>query len=385
MRVLTIFGTRPEAVKLAPVIQQLQGHTDIESLVCVTAQHREMLDQVLSIFHLTPDIDLNLMQPNQTLEEITARILGKLSPVLQEIRPDWVLVQGDTTTVMATALVCYYQKIKVGHVEAGLRTYNKWQPFPEEINRKIAGIIADCHFAPTEHSRQNLLREGIPDWRILVTGNPVIDALQQIVVQPEPQSIHDLLQAKGILDGNKKLLLVTAHRRENFGEPLRRICQAIRRLADQLGDEIHIIYPVHLNPHVQEIAFSLLGNHTAITLLGPMEYTEMIALEKHAAIILTDSGGIQEEASALSIPTLVLRRTTERPEGVSTGILQLVGDDEDLIVERATDLLKNPEQIAHYKMMANPFGDGHAAERIVDGLLNFVDQEPDMAENGLSR
>ena len=375
MRVLTIFGTRPEAVKLAPVIQQLQIYPEIQSTVCVTAQHREMLDQVLSIFKITPDIDLNLMKPNQSLADLTARILTELNPVLLDVKPDWVLVQGDTTTVMATALLCYYLKIKVGHVEAGLRTYNKWQPFPEEINRKIAGVIADLHFAPTEHSRRNLLNEGIPDWRILVTGNPVIDALRQITAQPEPKIILSLLRDKGILSGKKKLVLVTAHRRENFGEPLQHICNAIRRLADELKDEIHIVYPVHLNPNVQDVAYPMLDNHPAITLLNPLDYTDMVALEKHASILLTDSGGIQEEASALSIPTLVLRHTTERPEGVETGILQLVGDDEQLIVSRATALLRDPQHMAEVKRLPNPYGDGHAAEKIVHGLLNFEDRE----------
>jgi UDP-N-acetylglucosamine 2-epimerase (non-hydrolysing) len=375
MRVLTIFGTRPEAVKMAPVIQQLQNHSEIESRVCVTAQHREMLDQVLSLFNITPDIDLNLMRPDQSLADLTARIMMDLNPILTQEKPDWVLVQGDTTTVMTTALLCYYQKIKVGHVEAGLRTYNKWQPFPEEINRKIAGIVADLHFAPTELSRQNLLREGIPDWRIHVTGNPVIDALQQIAQLPMPISIEHLLIEKGVLSGEKQLVVVTAHRRENFGQPLQQICQAIRTLADKLGDRIHIIYPVHLNPNVQETVYPLLGDHPAITLLGPASYTEMVALEKHATLMLTDSGGIQEEATAFAIPTLVLRRKTERPEGVTAGFLHLVGDDKSLIIEKSLEFLSNPTLLKQVKHLHNPFGDGHAAKYIVEGLLKFQDKE----------
>jgi UDP-N-acetylglucosamine 2-epimerase (non-hydrolysing) len=382
MRVLTIFGTRPEAVKLCPVVQELQKHNEIESRVCVTAQHREMLDQVLSIFGVQPDIDLDLMRPNQSLADITARILTELNPVLEAEKPDWILVQGDTTTVMAAALLGYYQKIKVGHVEAGLRTYNRWQPFPEEINRKIAGIVADLHFAPTEHSRQNLLKEGIPDWRIKVTGNPAIDALNQISKLPEPQNIESLLAEVGVLSGEKKLVLVTAHRRENFGEPLERICRAIRKLADNLEDQIHLVYPVHLNPNVQNTVVPILENHPAITLLPPASYDEMIALEKHAAIVLTDSGGIQEEVTAFGIPTLVLRNKTERPEGVEAGFLHLVGDDEALIYEKATALLSDQSELYSLKKKVNPFGDGFASRYIVDALLQFEDLEDQTMPDG---
>ncbi|MBI9049402.1 MAG: UDP-N-acetylglucosamine 2-epimerase (non-hydrolyzing) [Anaerolineaceae bacterium] len=382
MRVLTIFGTRPEAVKLCPVVQELKRRSSIDSRVCVTAQHREMLDQVLSIFDVTPDIDLNLMRPNQALADITARILLDLNPVLEAEKPDWIIVQGDTTTVMAAALLGYYQKIKVGHVEAGLRTYNRWQPFPEEINRKIAGIVADLHFAPTEHSRQNLLKEGIPDWRIKVTGNPVIDALNQIAKQPMPEKIKKLLSEIGVLDGQKKLVAVTAHRRENFGEPLRKICNAIRKLADDYGDQIHLVYPVHLNPNVQETVYPLLKDHPSITLLPPATYDEMIALEKNATMMLTDSGGIQEEVTTFGIPTLVLRHKTERPEGVSAGFLHLVGDDEQLIYDTAVKLLQDKEGLNDLKSLDNPFGDGHASRHIVDALLQFTDQESDMQENG---
>jgi UDP-N-acetylglucosamine 2-epimerase (non-hydrolysing) len=303
-----------------------------------------------------------------------------LNPVLIQEKPDWVLVQGDTTTVMTTALLCYYQKIKVGHVEAGLRTFNKWQPFPEEINRKIAGIVADLHFAPTELSRNNLLNEGIPDWRICMTGNPVIDALNQIVKLPMPESIQTLLTETGVLQGKKQLVVITAHRRENFGQPLENICQAIRQLADTLGDHVHFVYPVHLNPRVQETVYPLLGNQPAISLLGPVTYTEMVALEKHATLMLTDSGGIQEESTAFAIPTLVLRHKTERPEGVSAGFLHLVGDDQALIVQKTTEFLSNPDLLKKVKSLQNPYGDGKAAEHIVDSLLKFKDLEASMAD-----
>ena len=382
MRVLTIFGTRPEAVKLCPVVQELHKHTDIESRVCVTAQHREMLDQVLSIFDVRPDIDLDLMRPNQSLADITARILTDLNPILEAEKPDWILVQGDTTTVMAAALLGYYQKIKVGHVEAGLRTYNRWQPFPEEINRKIAGIVADLHFSPTEHSRKNLLNEGIPDWRIKVTGNPVIDALNQISKLPAPQKIDNLLKEIGVLDGKKKLVLITAHRRENFGEPLEHICRAIRKLADNLEEQIHLVYPVHLNPNVQNTVYPMLEGHPAITLLPPASYDEMIALEKNAAIVLTDSGGIQEEVTTFGIPTLVLRNKTERPEGVEAGFLHLVGDDETLIYEKATELLSDQSALNSLKNKTNPFGDGNAARHIVKALVDFQDLEEQTPQNG---
>jgi UDP-N-acetylglucosamine 2-epimerase (non-hydrolysing) len=384
MRVLTIFGTRPEAVKLCPVVQELQRHNEIESRVCVTAQHREMLDQVLSIFNVQPHIDLNLMRPDQSLADITARILTELNPILEQEKPDWILVQGDTTTVMAAALLGYYQKIKVGHVEAGLRTYNRWQPFPEEINRKIAGIVADLHFAPTEHSRNNLLKEGIPDWRIKVTGNPVIDALNQIALLPTPATIEQLLEDIGIHTGEKKLVLVTAHRRENFGKPLQHICEAIRELADDLGDKIHLVYPVHLNPNVQNTVYPILQNHPAISLIPPAGYDEMVALEKNASLVLTDSGGIQEEVTAFGIPTLVLRNKTERPEGVEAGFLHLVGDDKSLICQKAIELLSDQSGLEELKSKDNPYGDGYAAKHIVDALLAYEDLEEQSTIDGNS-
>lgn len=373
IHVLNIFGTRPEAVKMAPVVLQLAATAGVESRVCVTAQHRQMLDQVLSVFKIVPDIDLNLMRPDQSLADLTAGILTHLDPVLKSEKPDWVLVQGDTTTVMTTALLCYYNRIRVGHVEAGLRTDDKWQPFPEEINRRIAGVVADLHFAPTQHARRNLLREGVPDERIVVTGNPVIDALQQIVTHPMPTETQELLDQTGIRPGGRRLVLVTAHRRENFGKPLTDICEALRGLAEQYSDSIHLIYPVHLNPNVQQPVYQLLAGVPNITLLPPLDYLPMVHLMKRATLVLTDSGGIQEEATGLGVPTLVLREVTERPEGLEAGVLKLVGSDPARIVRESAQLLDDPDAHAAMAQAANPFGDGHAAERIVKALVNSSD------------
>lgn len=373
IHVLNIFGTRPEAVKMAPVVLQLAATAGVESRVCVTAQHRQMLDQVLSVFKIVPDIDLNLMRPDQSLADLTAGILTHLDPVLKFEKPDWVLVQGDTTTVMTTALLCYYNRIRVGHVEAGLRTDDKWQPFPEEINRRIAGVVADLHFAPTQHARRNLLREGVPDERIVVTGNPVIDALQQIVTHPMPTETQELLDQTGIRPGGRRLVLVTAHRRENFGKPLADICKALRGLAEQYSDSIHLIYPVHLNPNVQQPVYQLLAGVPNITLLPPLDYLPMVHLMKRATLVLTDSGGIQEEATGLGVPTLVLREVTERPEGLEAGVLKLVGSDPARIVRESARLLDDPDAHAAMAQAANPFGDGHAAERIVKALVNYSD------------
>lgn len=373
IHVLNIFGTRPEAVKMAPVVLQLAATAGVESRVCVTAQHRQMLDQVLSVFKIVPDIDLNLMRPDQSLADLTAGILTHLDPVLKFEKPDWLLVQGDTTTVMTTALLCYYNRIRVGHVEAGLRTDDKWQPFPEEINRRIAGVVADLHFAPTQHARRNLLREGVPDERIVVTGNPVIDALQQIVTHPMPTETQELLDQTGIRPGGRRLVLVTAHRRENFGKPLADICEALRGLAEQYSDSIHLIYPVHLNPNVQQPVYQLLAGVPNITLLPPLDYLPMVHLMKRATLVLTDSGGIQEEATGLGVPTLVLREVTERPEGLEAGVLKLVGSDPARIVRESARLLDDPDAHAAMAQAANPFGDGHAAERIVKALVNYSD------------
>lgn len=371
IKVLTIFGTRPEAVKMAPVVRALKNKPGIELVVCVTAQHREMLDQVLSLFNIIPDIDLNLMKPNQTLAGLTAHIFENLDPVLADVNPDWVLVQGDTTTVMAAALNAFYRQVKIGHIEAGLRTHDKWQPFPEEINRKIAGVVADLHFAPTTFSKKNLLSEGVPEKHIKVTGNTVIDALRQIVNEPMPGSIQTMLKSKGILSGEKQLVVVTAHRRENFGEPILQVCQALREIANKYQDKIEIIYPVHLNPNIQKPVYRELSNVENITLIEPLEYLPLIHLLKNARIVLTDSGGIQEEATGLGIPTLVLREVTERPEGVEAGVLKLVGTDREVIVSEAEKLLTDQKLYDAMANAANPFGDGRAAERIVNEIMTY--------------
>ena len=354
---------------MAPVVLELARTPGIESLVCITAQHREMLDQVLGLFDIRPDIDLNLMRPNQSLPQLTAGILIHLDPVLASLRPDWLLVQGDTTTVMAAAMLGYYHRINVGHVEAGLRTGDKWQPFPEEINRRIASVVADLHFAPTEHSRQNLLAEGVPDWRIAVTGNPVIDALQSITRRPAPAEAEELLARLNVASGQRELVLVTAHRRENFGKPLEEICAALRILAESYPDRLQIVYPVHLNPNVQEPVYRLLGAVPHITLLKPLDYLPLVQLMKHARLILTDSGGIQEEAPGFGIPALVLRDVTERPEGVEAGALKLVGTDTQVILREANRLLDDPTAYAAMAKAVNPYGDGRAARRIVESLL----------------
>ena len=371
LRLLTIFGTRPEASKMCPVVLAARSNPQIEPLLCVTAQHRQMLDQVLDAFNIQPDYDLNLMQPNQSLAESTAAILNNLDPLLKSLKPDWVLIQGDTTTVMATALLCYYNRIKIGHVEAGLRTGDKWQPFPEEVNRKIAGVIADLHLAPTEHSRQNLLREGVEDKRIVVTGNPAIDALRIITAQPEPPQVLQLLNENHIAEGGKQLILVTAHRRENHGQGLIDICSALKSIAKTYQDRIHIIYPVHLNPNVQEPVYRLLNQIDNITLLPPLDFLPMAHLMKRATLILTDSGGLQEEAAGLGKPTLVLREVTERPEGVEAGILKLVGTDPEKIVSETVNLLENKTAYDQMAGSKNPFGDGHAAEKIIQAVLDY--------------
>jgi UDP-N-acetylglucosamine 2-epimerase (non-hydrolysing) len=362
IRVLSIFGTRPEAVKMAPVVRELARTPEIDDKVCVTAQHREMLDQVLDLFSITPDIDLDLMQPGQSLADLTARVFTHLEPVLDDFQPDWILVQGDTTTVMSAALLAYYHQIKVGHVEAGLRTGDKFQPFPEEINRRVAGVVADLHFAPTEWSRQNLLRENTPDEQIIVTGNPVIDALQWVSQLPAPQLP---------IPTSPRLVLITAHRRENFGQPLENICNAIKTLSDHYAGDAHFVYPVHLNPNVQEPVYRLLGDHPNITLLPPLDYLPLVHVMKRATIVLTDSGGLQEEAPGLGVPTLVLRNTTERPEGIEAGTLKLVGTDSEIIITEARRLLDDPKAHADMSGAKNPYGDGHSAERIVKAIIDY--------------
>jgi UDP-N-acetylglucosamine 2-epimerase (non-hydrolysing) len=371
MRVLSIFGTRPEAVKMAPVIYALRLAPDVESKVCVTAQHREMLDQVLNLFDIVPDVDLDLMRPNQSLAEITAAIFTHLDPVIKNLRPDWILAQGDTTTVMVSALLAYYNRVRFGHVEAGLRTGDKWQPFPEEINRKVAGVATDLHFAPTEWSRQNLLDEGVPDERIVVTGNPVIDALRAVSQLPAPSEIHDLFRRIGLPPSPFPLVLVTAHRRENFGRPIQDICAALRQLAEIYGDAIRILYPVHLNPNIQEPVYRLLSGIPNIYLTPPLDYLPMVHAMKRATLVLTDSGGLQEEAPSLGAPVLVMRATTERPEGVQAGTVKLVGTDTARIVAETRRLLDDPAAHAAMAQAVNPYGDGAAAPRIVKAILDY--------------
>lgn len=365
IKVLTVIGTRPEAIKMAPVAIELKNHPNqIQSLVCVTAQHREMLDQVLDLFVIKPDYDLDLMREDQSLSKLTARIFTALDSVLEKERPDWVLVEGDTTTVMVASLVAFYHRIKVGHVEAGLRTFDKWQPFPEEINRKIAGSVADLHFAPTETAKGNLLKEGVIPETIHVTGNPVIDALKMVAAMPYDMDSGLLAN----IPWEKRILLVTAHRRENHGKPLEHICQALLELTKRF-DDIQVVYPVHLNPKVQDPVYRLLGDQDWITLLPPLDYQPMVHLMKRAYLVLTDSGGIQEEAPGLGKPVLVLREKTERPEALQAGTVRLVGTNRNQIVQEAEKLLADEVLYQQMAQAVNPYGDGKAAERIIDILL----------------
>ena len=383
MKILSVFVTRPEAIKMAPIVRLLKQTEGIEARVCVTAQHRQMLDQALELFSIKPDYDLDLMREGQTLAQLSAGIFTHLDLVLEEFKPDWILAVGDTTTVLNTSLLAFYRKIKFGHVEAGLRTHNKWHPFPEEINRRIATVTADVHFAPTEWSKKNLLHEGIDPEKIFVTGNSVIDALKFVAEQEEPREITELRERLEIRElensrletgrlettrpTTKRLILVTAHRRENFGEPMENICNAIKQLAGR--EDVEIVYPVHLNPNVQEPVNRILKGVKRITLLPPLDYLPLAHLMKHASLILTDSGGIQEEAPTFGIPVLVMRETTERPEGVEAGTLKLVGTETGRITKEANRLLDDASAHAQMAKAANPYGDGHAAERIVEALL----------------
>ena len=383
MKVLTVFGTRPEAIKLAPVIKELQRrsdpaspdhHPELVSRVCVTAQHREMLDQVLRLFDIEPHHDLDVMASNQTPTGVASTVLAKLEPILQEEQPDWVLVQGDTTTVAVAALAAFYARAKVGHVEAGLRTFDKWRPFPEEVNRKVAGVISDMHFAPTSRSRRNLLEEKIPEQIIVVTGNPVVDALYWVSEQPLPEGTTDeereLLTWLEKKDEAQRLILITAHRRENFSGPLEDICQALKDLAARYGDGLRIVYPVHLNPNVWEPVHRLLGDVPNISLIPPLDYLPLVHVMKRAHIVLTDSGGIQEEAPGLGKPVLVLREVTERPEAVAAGTVLLVGTDRDRIFNETVKLMDSDAAYQQMAQAVNPYGDGRAAERIVKVLLD---------------
>lgn len=371
MKVLTVFGTRPEAIKMAPLVHALAKDSFFEARVCVTAQHREMLDQVLHLFSIEPDYDLNIMQPGQGLTEITCRILEGMKPILESFRPDVVLVHGDTTTTMAASIAAFYQRIPVGHVEAGLRTGDLYSPWPEEANRTITGRLAMYHFAPTENSRQNLLREHIAQERIFVTGNTVVDAL--ITVRERVMAddkLRDSLAAKyPFLDNSKKLILVTGHRRESFGEGFEQICKALADIAAQNRD-VQIVYPVHMNPNVLEPVKRILGHVENVVLIEPQEYLPFFWLMNHAWLILTDSGGIQEEAPSLGKPVLVMRETTERPEAVTAGTVRLVGTNSNRIVSEVTRLLHHEEEYQAMSRAHNPYGDGQACSRILHALKN---------------
>jgi UDP-N-acetylglucosamine 2-epimerase (non-hydrolysing) len=370
-RILVIFGTRPEAIKLVPIIVELKRYSDIRLRICVTAQHRQMLDQVLGLFGIVPDIDLDLMQPGQTLAELTARVIIQVDQVFREETPDVVIVQGDTTTVMAASMAAFYRNVKVAHVEAGLRSGDMFSPFPEEMNRRVTTIFSALHFAPTERAVNVLLQEGIPGDRIFLTGNPVIDALQMILQKPVPAKAETLLCKARVngSDGTRRLILVTAHRRENFGVRFESLCYGIKSLAERNPDTT-FIYPVHLNPNVQEPVFRILGDTERIFLTDPVEYDVLAHLMKASYLILTDSGGIQEEAPSLGKPVLVMRTETERPEGIEAGTAKLVGTDAERIVTEAEALLRDTETYHRMSKAINPYGDGRAAKRIADILLS---------------
>ncbi|MFB5195224.1 non-hydrolyzing UDP-N-acetylglucosamine 2-epimerase [Neobacillus sp. KR4-4] len=365
IKVMTIFGTRPEAIKMAPLVKELEkNYETIQSIVTVTAQHRQMLDQVLEIFEIIPDYDLNIMKDRQTLTDVTMRALEGLNQVLQEAKPDIVLVHGDTTTTFVASLAAFYNSIPIGHVEAGLRTWNKFSPYPEEMNRQLTGVMADLHFAPTAVSKKNLLQENKSENNIFVTGNTAIDALKTTV---KPQYSHPILKQFG----QDRLILMTAHRRENLGEPMENMFRAIRRLVEKHHD-VQVVYPVHMNPVVRQIADKILGQNSGIHLIEPLDVIDFHNFASRAYLILTDSGGVQEEAPSLGVPVLVLRDTTERPEGVEAGTLKLAGTDEEVIFNLADELLSNEEAHDAMAKASNPYGDGNASKRIVDAILYYM-------------
>ncbi|WP_275298942.1 UDP-N-acetylglucosamine 2-epimerase (non-hydrolyzing) [Clostridium sp. YIM B02500] len=367
IKVMSVFGTRPEAIKMAPVVKELEKNENIESIVCVTGQHREMLDQVLEIFDIKPDFDLNIMRQGQNLTDITTRALESLSELMSEVKPDIVLVHGDTTTTLAGALAAYYNKIKVGHVEAGLRTYDKYQPFPEEINRKLTGALADLHFCPTILAREHLLKENIPEEDIFITGNTVIDALSTTI---EDEYIFSVDELNNIDFKNKKVIAMTAHRRENLGKPLINICNAVKRIVN-INEDVEVVYAVHKNPAVQEPVREILGDNERIHLLEPLDLKDMHNLMKRSYLVMTDSGGLQEEVPSMGKPVLVLRNVTERPEGIEAGTLKLAGNEEAVVFEMAHELLNSREAYEKMAQAKNPFGDGKASQRIVDIILYY--------------
>ncbi|MDP1440972.1 non-hydrolyzing UDP-N-acetylglucosamine 2-epimerase [Priestia megaterium] len=364
IKVMTIFGTRPEAIKMAPFVLELNKRSEeFESIVTVTAQHREMLDQVLRVFNITPDHDLNIMKDRQTLMDVTTRGLQGLDQVMKEVQPDIVLVHGDTTTTFIAGLAAFYNQIKVGHVEAGLRTWNKYSPYPEEMNRQLTGVLADLHFAPTTKSAHNLLQENKKEETLFITGNTAIDALKTTVLEEYSHPVLDRV-------GNDRLILLTAHRRENLGEPMRNMFRAIKRIVEE-HDDVQVVYPVHLNPVVRELADEVLGNDPRIQLIEPLEVVDFHNFASRAHIILTDSGGVQEEAPSLGVPVLVLRDTTERPEGIEAGTLKLAGVEEETIYSLAKELLTNEEEYARMSKASNPYGDGLASKRIADAISEY--------------
>lgn len=365
IKVMSIFGTRPEAIKMAPVINAMAKEENIEQIICVTAQHRQMLDQVLDIFKLTPDYDLDIMTQRQTLTGITTKALTGLEEVMTEAKPDLVLVHGDTTTTFAGSLAAFYSKIKIGHVEAGLRTYDKWQPFPEEMNRKLTGAMADLHFAPTPLAKEHLLKENISEEGIFITGNTAVDCLKTTVEENYKFSLDELNK---IDYKNKRVITMTAHRRENLGEPLENICRAVLRLVND-HEDVEVVYAVHFNPAVREVANRVLGSHPRIHLTDPIDMKDMHNLMNLSYLVMTDSGGLQEEVPSLGKPVLVLRNVTERPEGVEAGTLKLAGIEEEQIYQMAYELLNNKEAYEKMAKAKNPFGDGYAAERIVEAIL----------------
>ena len=366
-KIITIFGTRPEAIKMAPLVKELERREEIESKVCVTAQHREMLDQVLELFDITPDFDLNIMKSKQTLTGITNRVLEGLEEVFDIEKPDMILVHGDTTTTFAGALAAFYKQIKVGHVEAGLRTFNKYFPFPEEMNRKLTGSLADLHFAPTKGSKNNLLREGVNENDIYITGNTVIDAMQHTV---DEDYIFENDELNKIDFENKKIIMITAHRRENWGEGIENICEALNRIVEENKD-VELVYLVHLNPVVKDVVFEKLGNKERVHLLSPLDTKETHNLMNRSFMVMTDSGGLQEEAPHLGKPVLVLRDVTERPEAVEAGTVKLVGTDVAKIVEEANELINNIDAYNKMSKSINPYGDGLASKRIVNAILKY--------------
>lgn len=368
IKVMSIFGTRPEAIKMAPLVKELEKCENIESIVCVTAQHREMLDQVLETFDIKPDYDLNIMKQGQTLGDVTTRALTGLEEVIKEARPDIVLVHGDTTTTFAGALAAFYNQVAIGHVEAGLRTDNKYSPYPEEMNRQMVDRLSDMYFAPTEISKNNLLKENIDESKIYITGNTAIDAMSTTV---DKNYTHKELEW---IKPGERMILLTAHRRENLGEPMRHIFRAIKRIVDEFND-VKVIYPIHMNPKVREVANEVFDGDDKVKLIEPLEVFDFHNFQNKSYIILTDSGGIQEEAPSLGKPVLVLRDTTERPEGISAGTLKLVGTDEDIIYEETKRLLTDSKEYEKMSKASNPYGDGHASERIVDAIVEYFNEK----------